>query len=162
MQISKHKVVSINYTLKDDDGQIIDSSEGGEPLAYLHGAENIIPGLENALTGKTMGDSLSVSIPPAEAYGERDENKIQAVPRELFDDAGEIAVGAQYHAANPDGGHITITVVEVGDDEIVVDANHPLAGASLNFDVTVIEVRDASEEEIAHGQVHGAGGHHHE
>ena len=162
MQISKHKVVSINYTLKDDEGQIIDTSEGGEPLAYLHGAENIIPGLENALTGKSSGDSLSVSIPPGEAYGEHDESKIQAVPRELFDDAGEVVVGAQYHAANPDGGDITITVVEVNDDQVVVDANHPLAGANLNFDVTVLEVRDASEEEITHGHVHGPGGHHHD
>ena len=95
MQISKNKVVSINYTLKDDSGQVIDTSEGGEPLAYLHGAENIIPGLESALAGKASGDSLSVSIPPAEAYGEHDESKVQAVPRELFDDAGEVVVDEQ-------------------------------------------------------------------
>ena len=161
MQISKHKIVVIDYTLKDDSGQVIDTSEGGEPLAYLHGADNIIQGLENALDGKAIGDSISVSIPPAEAYGEHDETKIQAVPRELFDDAGEVVIGAQYHAANPDGGDITITVTEVTDEHVIVDANHPLAGANLNFDVTIVEVRDASEEEIAHGHVHGPGGHHH-
>lgn len=162
MQITKDKVVLINYTLKNDAGEIIDSSEGADPLAYLHGAENIIPGLENALEGKTTGDSLSVSIPPEEAYGSFDESKIQSVPKDMFDGAGEVTVGAQYHAAGPDGGHITITVTEVGEDSVTVDANHPLAGENLNFDVTVMEVREASSEELAHGHVHGPGGHHHD
>ncbi len=161
MQITKNKVVLLNYTLKSDEGEIIDSSEGTDPLAYLHGAENIIPGLENALDGKTTGDSLSVSIPAEEGYGNFDENKIQIVPRDMFDDAGEVEVGVQYHAAGPDGGYVTITVKEIGDDTITIDANHPLAGEGLNFDVTVMEIRDASEEELEHGHVHGPEGHDH-
>jgi len=161
MQISKDKVVLINYTLKNDAGEIIDSSEGSDPLAYLHGAENIIPGLENALEGKTAGESLSVTIVPEEAYGNRDDSKIQSVPKEMFEDAGEVVVGAQYHAAGPDGGYITITVTEVTDDTVTVDANHPLAGEQLSFDVTIMEIRDASAEELEHGHVHGPDGHAH-
>ena len=161
MQIAKDKVVLINYTLKNDAGDVIDSSEGSDPLAYLHGAENIIPGLEKALEGKAAGDSLSVNIPPAEAYGEFDESKVQAVPKEMFEDAGEVTVGAQYHAAGPDGGYITITVTEISDDSVTVDANHPLAGENLNFDVTIVEIREASAEELEHGHVHGPGGHNH-
>ncbi len=161
MQITKDKVVLLNYTLKNDAGEIIDSSEGTDPLAYLHGAENIIPGLENALDGKTTGESLSVSIPAEEGYGAFDEKKIQSVPKDMFDDAGEVVVGAQYHAAGPDGGHITITVKEIGDDTITIDANHPLAGEGLNFDVTIVEIRDASKEELEHGHVHGPEGHDH-
>lgn len=162
MQIAKDMVVLINYTLKNDAGEVIDSSEGSDPLAYLHGAENIIPGLEKALEGKATGDSLSVTIPPEEAYGHFDEGKVQSVPKDMFDDAGEVAVGAQYHAAGPDGGYITITVTEIGDDTVTVDANHPLAGENLSFDVEVIEIRDASAEELEHGHVHGPGGHHHD
>ncbi|MDH5407908.1 MAG: peptidylprolyl isomerase [Gammaproteobacteria bacterium] len=161
MQIGKNTVVTIDYTLKDDEGQIIDTSEGAEPLAYLHGAENIIPGLENALEGKAAGDSLSVSVKPEEAYGVHDESKVQSVSKEMFEGIDEINVGAQYHAADPDGNNITITVVEVTDDNVVIDGNHPLAGMNLNFDVTVVDIRDASEEELSHGHVHGPGGHHH-
>ena len=161
MQITKDKVVLINYTLKNNAGDVIDSSEGSDPLAYLHGAENIIPGLEKALEGKVAGDSLSVTISPEEAYGNFDESKVQSVPKEMFEDAGEVVVGAQYHAAGPDGGYITITVTEVTDDTVTVDANHPLAGETLNFEVAIVEIRDASEEELEHGHVHGAGGHHH-
>ena len=161
MQIAKDKVVLINYILKNDTGEVIDSSEGSDPLAYLHGAENIIPGLENALEGKAAGDTLSVTIAAEEAYGLFDESKVQEVPKEMFEDAGEVIVGAQYHAAGPDGGHITITVTEVTDDTVTVDANHPLAGENLSFDVTIVEIRDASPEELEHGHVHGAGGHQH-
>lgn len=161
MQIAKDKVVLINYILKNDDGEVIDSSEGSDPLAYLHGAENIIPGLENALLGKVTGDALSVTIPAEEAYGLMDESKIQTVPKDMFEDAGEVLVGSQYHAAGPDGGHITITVTEISDDTVTIDANHPLAGENLSFDVTVMEIRDPSPEELEHGHVHGAGGHQH-
>lgn len=160
MQITKDKVVLINYTLKNDSGEIIDSSEGGDPMAYLHGAENIIPGLENALEGKAAGDSLSVTVPSEEAYGNIDESKVQTVPKDMFDDAGEVLVGTQYHAAGPDGGHITITVKKISDDGVTVDANHPLAGENLSFDVTIMEIRDATEEELEHGHVHGPDGHH--
>jgi len=161
MQITKDKVVLINYTLKNNAGEVIDSSEGSDPLAYLHGAENIIPGLENALEGKTTGDAISVTIPAEEGYGTIDESKVQTVPKDMFEDAGEVVVGAQYHAAGPDGGYVTITVTAIGDDTVTIDANHPLAGEVLNFDVTIMEVRDASEEELEHGHVHGEGGHHH-
>jgi FKBP-type peptidyl-prolyl cis-trans isomerase SlyD len=160
MQIGKHNVVTIHYTLKDDSGNMMESSQGGAPMAYLHGANNIIPGLEAALEGKAIGDDVSVRIPPEEAYGVRDDSKTQAVPREMFGEQ-EVNVGAQFHAQSPDGGHITVTVVEVADNEVTVDANHPLAGMHLNFDVTVVEVRDATPEELEHGHVHGPEGHDH-
>lgn len=156
MQIAKDKVVAIDYTLKDDEGNVLDSSGGGSPLAYLHGASNIIPGLESALEGKVAGDDISVRIAPDQAYGEHDPEKQQAVPKEMFGDA-EITVGAQYHASGPNGEHITVTVVAMDDDQVTVDANHPLAGVFLNFDVTVVEVRDATDEEISHGHAHGPG-----
>ena len=161
MQVSEKKVVAIDYTLKDDDGQVLDSSQGRDPLLYLHGANNIIPGLEAALEGKTAGDAVSVRVAPEEAYGVRDDAKIQSVPRQMFGDA-EVEIGGQYHAAGPDGEPLVVTVVEADDENVTVDGNHPLAGAHLNFDVTVVEVRDATEEEMAHGHVHGPGGHHHD
>jgi FKBP-type peptidyl-prolyl cis-trans isomerase SlyD len=126
----------------------------------LHGANNIIPGLESELDGKSIGEKISVRVPPEQAYGVRDESKQQAVPRDMFGDE-EIKVGDQYHAAGPDGRHITVTVVGVAGNDVTVDANHPLAGYHLNFDVKVVDVRDATQEEIHHGHVHGPGGHHH-
>jgi FKBP-type peptidyl-prolyl cis-trans isomerase SlyD len=160
MKIEANKVVSIDYTLKDDDGNIVDTSQGAEPLVYLHGANNIITGLESELDGKSIGEQISVRVPPEHAYGVRDDEKQQSVPRAMFGDE-EIKVGAQYHAAGPDGRHLTVTVVDVSDDEVTVDANHPLAGYHLNFDVKVVGVRDATAEELDHGHVHGPGGHHH-
>ncbi len=160
MQISQQKVVTISYTLKDDDGQVLDTSEGREPLVYLHGANNIIPGLESALDGKGAGDTLSVRIAPEQAYGLRDDNMQQDVPREMFGDM-DVKVGAQYHAAGPDGQPVVVTVIATDDESVTVDGNHPLAGQHLNFDVTVLEVRDASEEEVSHGHAHGPGGHQH-
>ena len=161
MQVGNEKVVSIHYTLKDDSGQVLDSSSGGDALVYLHGANNLIPGLETALAGKASGDTLSVRVAPAEAYGEREEDKLQAVPRDMFGDA-EVELGAQYHAQGPNGEQLVVTVVQVGDKDIVVDGNHPLAGVHLNFDVEVVDVRDATQEEIAHGHVHAPGEHAHE
>lgn len=160
MKIEGNKVVSIDYTLKDDDGNIVDTSDGAEPLVYLHGASNIIPGLESELVGKAVGEELSVRVPPEQGYGVRDDAKKQAVPKAMFGDE-EIKVGAQYHAAGPDGQHLTVTVIDVGDEEITVDANHPLAGFHLNFDVKVVDIREATQEEIDHGHVHGPGGHNH-
>jgi FKBP-type peptidyl-prolyl cis-trans isomerase SlyD len=160
MKVSDNAVISIDYILKDDNGNIIDQSEKSDPLVYLHGASNIIPGLESALSGKAVGEEISVRVAPEEAYGVRDDAKKQAVPRNMFGDE-EIAVGAQYHAQGPDGQHLTVTVVSVSDEEIVVDGNHPLAGMHLNFDVTVVEIRDATKEELEHGHVHGPGGHQH-
>jgi FKBP-type peptidyl-prolyl cis-trans isomerase SlyD len=159
MQISKHKVVTMDYTLRDDQGTVIDSSEGKEPLAYIQGIGNIIPGLEQALEGKEQGESLSVRIAPEEAYGDRDETLLQAVPRKMFD-VEDIEVGMQFQTQS-EGGAQVVTVVSVTEEDVTVDANHPLAGVPLNFDVTVVQVRDASDEELDHGHVHGAGGHDH-
>jgi FKBP-type peptidyl-prolyl cis-trans isomerase SlyD len=160
MQIEKHRVVTLAYTLKDDDDRIIDQSDDGS-FCYLHGASNIISGLENALTGKVAGDELSVSIPPEEGYGVHDVEKTQAVPREMFPAEEEIVPGMQFHAQGPDGHQLVVTVVKVDDDRVTVDGNHPLAGVQLKFDVKVLEVRTATGEEITHGHVHGPGGHHH-
>lgn len=159
MQISKHKVVTMDYTLRDTEGTVIDSSEGQEPLAYIHGTGNIIPGLEQALEGKQAGDSLSVSIAPDEAYGDRDESLLQVVPRNLFD-VPDVESGMQFQTQSESGPQI-VTVVAVTEEEVTVDANHPLAGITLNFDVEVVDVRDATEDELSHGHVHGPGGHQH-
>lgn len=160
MKIESNKVISIDYTLKDDDGNVIDTSTGAEPLVYLHGASNIIPGLESELAGKAVGEELSVRVPPEQGYGVRDDSKKQGVPKDMFGDE-EIKVGAQYHAAGPDGQHLTVTVIDVSDEDVTVDANHPLAGFHLNFDVKVVDIREASQEELEHGHVHGPGGHDH-
>ncbi|QHS10829.1 peptidylprolyl isomerase [Sinimarinibacterium sp. NLF-5-8] len=160
MQISQNSVVCIHYTLTDDAGEVIDSSSGGEPLAYLHGAGNIIPGLENALAGKQVGDKLKVHIDPAQGYGERNPELIQDVPRRAFQGVDNIAVGMTFHAQSSQGP-MQVTVTRVAGDMVTVDGNHALAGVALNFDVEVTDVRAASEEELSHGHVHGPGGHHH-
>jgi len=154
MQIQKNKVVTIDYTLTDSDGAVLDSSKDEEPLAYIQGTESIIPGLENALEGRTPGEKFTISIPPAEAYGERDESLLQDVPREVFQGKEELLkIGAHFQAQDDEGMH-TFTIVGVEDEVIQVDGNHPLAGATLNFEVTVVDVRDASLEELNHGHVH--------
>jgi len=160
MQVARDKVVTIDYTLKDDSGNIIDRSEGGH-FSYLHGANNIIPGLENALVGKSEGDELSVSVNPDEGYGERNEALKQVVSKEMFQTQDDIEIGRQFYAQSPDGQQLIITVTEVSGTEITIDANHPLAGVNLNFDVKVIGIRDATEEEITHSHVHGEGDEHH-
>ncbi len=160
MQIAKDAVVTIDYTLTDEEGTVLDSSEGHEPLAYIHGVGNIIPGLERALEGRSAGDSLKVSVQPEDGYGERNDALTQVVPRERFELDDEIAVGMQFHTPTS-GGMQVVTVVAVEGDEVTVDANHPLAGVTLNFDVTVAEVRPATPEELSHGHVHGPGGHDH-
>lgn len=160
MQIEPNSVVTLHYTLKDNEGTVIDQSEDGSFL-YLHGAMNIIPGLENALTGKTAGEELSVKVSPEEGYGVKDPARIQEVPKDMFQTAEEIQVGAQFHAQGPDGNAIVVTVTEIKEEAVVIDANHALAGIDLNFDVKIIDVREASEEEIAHGHVHGPHGHDH-
>ena len=160
MQIAKDRVVTLAYTLKDNDDNIIDQSEDGS-FCYLHGASNIIPGLENALTGKVSGEELSVSIPPEEAYGVRDAEREQEVPRSMLPPEKEIEVGMQFHAQSPDGHAIMVIITRVEDETISVDGNHPLAGVHLNFDVKVMDIRDASAEELEHGHVHGPHGHDH-
>jgi FKBP-type peptidyl-prolyl cis-trans isomerase SlyD len=160
MQVARDKVVTIDYTLKDDSGKVIDRSEGGN-FSYLHGANNIIPGLEKALAGKSAGDEVSVSLQPDEGYGHRNESLKQVVSKDMFQTQEDIEIGRQFYAQSPDGQQLIITVTEVSGAEITIDANHPLAGVNLNFDVRVIDVRDATEEEISHSHVHGEGHEHH-
>ena len=160
MTITKDKVVSIDYTLTGEGGAVLDTSRGRGPLAYLHGAGNIIPGLEGALEGRSQGDQLTVSIPPESGYGPKDPKLVQRVPRTAFAAVTDIRPGMQFQAQTPQGTRV-ITVVDVADDNVTVDANHPLAGATLNFDVTIVGVRDATAEELSHGHVHGPGGHAH-
>ncbi len=160
MQISKDSVVSMAYTLTNDEGQVIDTSAGGEPLVYLHGAQNIIPGLENALVGKQVGDKLTVNVVAADGYGEYNPDLVQVVPKHLFAGVENIEAGMQFHAQT-DYGMQVVTVAAVEGDEITVDGNHPLASQNLNFDVEIMDIRAASAEELEHGHVHGAGGHHH-
>lgn len=159
MQVANDKVVSINYTLTDIDGKVLDSSKGN-PLVYLQGRNNIIPGLENALTGKAKGEELNVSIPPEEAYGEFREDMIQEIPKTAFGEITDIQPGMQFQMNSPNGP-LVITVQEVKEENVVVDANHPLAGETLNFDVEIMDVREATKEELDHGHVHGPNGHHH-
>jgi FKBP-type peptidyl-prolyl cis-trans isomerase SlyD len=160
MQISSNTAVSIHYTLTNDAGEVIDSSIDSEPLAYLHDTGGIISGLEKALHGRNEGDKFSVRIPAADAYGEVFEDRVQVISREMFEGIDNIEVGMQFHADVSEGPGI-VTVVAIEGENITIDGNHPLAGMPLNFDIEVIEVRPATAEEIDHGHVHGAGGHHH-
>ncbi len=161
MRIGSNTVVAFDYTLTDDAGQLLDSSEGREPLHYLHGNGGIIPGLERELEGKQQGDRLQVAVAPDDAYGERNDDLEQQVLRGQFEEGDQLEVGMQFRADTPQGPMV-FTVTELDDEQVTVDGNHPLAGVALNFDVTVREVREATPEEIAHGHVHGPGGHAHE
>lgn len=147
-------VVTIHYTLTDNSGAVIDSSEGADPLAYLHGTGNLIPGLEQALVGKTAGASLQTTISPEDGYGEIQPELIETVPKEAFEGVDSIEPGMAFEAQGSDGQARRIVVKDVSDDGIIIDGNHPLAGVELNFDVQVVDIREASEEEIAHGHVH--------
>jgi len=158
MQIADKTAVSIHYTLTNNQGEQLDSSRGEEPLTYLHGAGNIIAGLEAALAGKSPGDTFNVSIPPAEAYGEIVPDMKQVISKSMFEGM-DVAVGMQFHA-DVNYGSGVITVTEINGDDVTIDGNHPLAGETLNFDVEVLDVRPATEDEMAHGHIHGAGCHH--
>jgi len=160
MSITQDQVVSIHYVLRDDAGEIIDRSAEGEPLSYLHGHGQLIPGLERELTGRTAGDRLQVKIPPAEGYGEYDRELVQRVPRRALKGIGEVRVGMRLQAQTPQGPRV-VTVTQAGGYLVTLDGNHPLAGKTLHFEVEIAAVRAATEEELAHGHVHGPGGHHH-
>jgi len=160
VHIEKNRVVTLNYTLRDEQGTILDASSGRAPLSYLHGKGNIIPGLERALVGKAAGDKLDVTVAPDQAYGARDERLVQIVPRTKFGEVGGLAPGMQVRVGGPQGQRI-VSVVRVDRDFVTIDGNHPLAGKNLNFDVEITDVREATEEELSHGHVHGEGGHHH-
>jgi FKBP-type peptidyl-prolyl cis-trans isomerase SlyD len=159
MIIAKNTIVTINYTLTDESGSMIESSEGQEPFSYLHGIGNVIPGLEVSLEGKSAGEAVRVTIPPEDAYGEWDEGKILEIPKDQFSGVDEIKAGMQFSVHSSAGEQI-VTVSKVEGDKVMVDANHPLAGKTLNFDVKVVEVRNATEDEIQHGHAHGPNGHH--
>jgi FKBP-type peptidyl-prolyl cis-trans isomerase SlyD len=159
MQIGAQKAVTIGYTLKDDAGKVLDSSEGGEPLTYLHGSGDIVPGLEKALDGKQVGDAISVSLSPEEAYGQRDERQVRNIPLRKLP-KGKVEVGMQYEVTT-EAGPMLALVTAVKGDYATIDANHPLAGMRLNFDVKVVSVRGATPEELEHGHVHGPDDHHH-
>ena len=159
MQISKNSVVTINYTLKNDQGEILDESQDGTFL-YLHGFGGIIPGLEGQLEGKSAGDSFSAHIEAEDGYGVRDDTMVQIVPRNMFEEGHPVEEGIQFHAESPEGDMLMVTVTKVDGDEVTVDGNHPLAGIALNFDIKIAEIREASAEEIEHGHAHGPDGHH--
>jgi FKBP-type peptidyl-prolyl cis-trans isomerase SlyD len=160
LEISADKVVTIHYSLKDDAGTVIDSSAGGEPLAYIQGHGNLVSGLEKALEGKPDGANVAVSVMPEEGYGKYESGLIQRVPKRTLQGSGEVRKGMQFQARTPEGMRL-FTVTGIVGDMVTLDGNHPLADKTLHFDVQVVAVRDATAEELEHGHVHGAGGHHH-
>lgn len=160
MQITKDKVVQFHYIIKDESGEQVDTSTTGDPMAYLHGHNNMIVGVENALEGKTTGDKFSVTVEPKDGYGERQEDAIQRIPTKHLQGAkvwkpGMVAV------VHTEQGARQVTVVKTGRFMVTCDLNPPLAGKTLDFDIEVVDVRDATEEEISHGHAHGVGGHQH-
>lgn len=162
MIIAQNRVVQMHYTLTDEENRTIDSSEGKEPLAYIQGIGNVIPGLEDALEGKAKGDKLEVTIAPEDGYGQRLDEMVQTVSKEGFksEEGEELVAGMQVQIETNDGPSIAMVAKIVGED-VTLDLNHPLAGVTLNFDIEVVDVRASTEEEIEHGHVHGPGGHQH-
>ena len=160
MQIGERTVASFHYTLTNDAGTVIDTSADRAPLTYLHGAGNIVPGLEKEMNGRKPGDVFKVVVAPEEGYGMPNPMMIQVVPREAFQGVETLEVGMEFQAQTPQGP-MSVAIAKIDGDEVTVDGNHPLAGQTLHFAVEVTDVRDASLEELSHGHVHGEGGHHH-
>lgn len=160
MQIGPETVVSFHYTLRDEAGKALETSLGGQPATYLHGANNIIPGLESAMIGREAGESFSATVTPEQGYGQHDPDKAQRVPIKHLSFSGKLSPGAVVQLSTSDGMR-TVTVVKAGRHSADIDTNHPLAGQTLVFDIELVEVRAASAEELAHGHAHGPGGHHH-
>lgn len=160
MQIAQNTVAAFHYTLTDDEGQVIDSSEGRDPLTYLHGSGQIVPGLEKQMEGRKAGDRFTVDVAPEEGYGVHHAELMQEVPKSAFQGVEDIQPGMQFQGRGPQG-EINVTVARVEGETVFIDGNHPLAGQTLHFAIEVTDVRDASVEELDHGHVHGAGGHHH-
>ncbi|MBK6774947.1 MAG: peptidylprolyl isomerase [Flavobacteriales bacterium] len=156
MRVKNNSVVSFHYTLSDADGKLLDTSAGNEAFAYLQGAHMIVPGLEQQMEGRAVGDKFKAVVEPAHGYGEFDAALLQRVPIDKFGDQ-KVHEGMQFQA----GGHGVFTVKEVADGKVLLDGNHALAGVTLHFDVEITEVRDATADELSHGHVHGPGGHHH-
>jgi len=161
MKVGKDKVVLMHYTLKNDAGDVIDSSDGADPLPFLQGHGNIIPGLESALEGSKVGDKLDVSIKPEEGYGVRMKDAIQEIPSSALKGVDDVKVGMQLQSQDQDGNAFLVNVTKIEDDKITVDANHPLAGQTLHFSVSIDSIRKAEAEELSHGHVHADGHHHH-
>ncbi len=160
--VQQDDVVSIDYTLTDSQGNVIDSSEGAEPLEYLHGHNNLIPGLESELTGMAVGDEKQVTVAPEDAYGPRQEDATQIIPTDAFPPDMQVEPGMALEMRDTTTGQVfEVYVTEIRPEGVVVDFNHPLAGVTLNFDVKVVGIRPATPDEIAHGHVHSAGHHHH-
>ena len=155
------KVVRIHYVLRSESGEVLDSSDASEPLEYLHGAGNIVPGLEEGLLGAAAGQKLRVKVAPEKGYGVRPEDAVHAFPREAFPEGMQVEEGMSFQAEGEDGQSLPVWVLSVEAERVMVDFNHPLAGQTLDFEVTVAGMRDATSEEVAHGHPHGPGGHHH-
>lgn len=160
MEIAKHAVVTVNYTLKDAEGKLLDTSEGREPLVYLHGVGGLIPGLEDELMGKKAGDSINAVVPPEKAYGVRRDDLLKLVSKDGFQGEEEIQVGMQVQLETEHGPAVAV-ISKVDGNDVTLDLNHPLADMTLHFDVEILEVREGTADEISHGHVHGPGGHHH-
>lgn len=159
--VADGKVVTVHYTLKNAAGEVIDSSEGNQPMVYIQGMGNLVPGFEKAVNGKRVGDDFAFEVSAEEGYGERDDEAVQAVPRSVFPKDLEILPGMQFGVTGPDGQPMPVWVGEVHEDSVILDMNHPLAGAVLFFSVRIMDIRDATRDEMAHGHAHGPGGHHH-
>jgi len=156
MQITDKLAVSIHYILTNDAGEQLDSSRNEDPMVYLHGSGQIIPGLESALAGKTVGEKFKVTVSPEDAYGEQRDDMFQVVPKSMFKDMGELEVGMQFHADASQGVNV-VTVSKIDGEDVTIDGNHPLAGEALTFDVEVMDMRPATDDEIKHQHIHGEG-----
>ncbi|MCW8803381.1 MAG: peptidylprolyl isomerase [Ignavibacteriaceae bacterium] len=161
MTLQAKKVVTFNYTLKDENGDLLDSTDKGGPFTFITGNMQVLPGLEEALDSMIIGSKKNVKLAAANAYGEYDEGAVQKVKRNLFPKEAELEIGMTYFAQSPEGQHLQFVITEIENEDITVNFNHPLAGKNLEFDVELLDVRDATPEEISHGHVHGPGGHHH-
>jgi FKBP-type peptidyl-prolyl cis-trans isomerase SlyD len=160
MKIENQKVVGIEYTLKDKAGAVIDTNAGGDPLFFIQGMGTIVPGLEIALNGRGLGESFDVEVKAVDGYGEYDPERKRGIPRASVPQLKDVKPGMMLQASGPEGNSV-VTVAEVTDTEIVIDGNHPMAGKDLFFSIRVAEIRNATGEELAHGHIHGPGGHHH-
>ena len=161
MALEANKVISFNYTVKDDNGKVLDSNMKDGPYIFLTGRNQVLPGLETALGEMIIGSKKNIKLAAAEAYGEYDEGAVQSVKREFFPEEAELEIGLTYYAHTPEGRHLQFVITKIENDDITVNFNHPLAGKDLMFDVELLDVRDATAEEINHGHIHGPGGHHH-
>ncbi|HMN50099.1 MAG TPA: peptidylprolyl isomerase [Ignavibacteriaceae bacterium] len=161
MAIEPNKVVTMNFTLTDDQGNVLDTTDNGGPFSYMTGSNMILPKLEEAVSGMIIGTKKNIKLDAVDAYGNYNEQIVQVVGKENFPEDFELEVGMSYMASSPDGAQMPFVITEVRDEDVTIDFNHPLAGKNLNFDIELLDVRDATAEELSHGHVHGPDGHHH-